>query len=183
MTEETARPATALPARSGGFSLAEVLIAVSLLGVILLALFGLISAGVRRAYGGKKMTQGTVIAQTVMERANTYAPQDLLGAAGTATTATRTWSRVGATTTPAAESGTSTPVVERNAWRTMLATADLPSTAGNPATLTVTMTPVPSGRTFATATMVRVVVDLTWFDFGTRRRQVRLQTMNLPVTP
>jgi prepilin-type N-terminal cleavage/methylation domain-containing protein len=181
---EGSKPVDAVSAgRQRGFSLVEVLISVSLLGVILLALMGLISAGTRRAYGGKKMTQASVIAQTVMERANTYGPQDLLGAAGTATKATKTWTRSGVTTTPAAESGSTTAIQERNAWRALLANADLPSSATNPATLTVTMTPVPAGRTFATATMVRIVVDLTWFEFGTRRRQVRLQSMNLRVTP
>lgn len=174
------------PAAAGrrGFSLTEVLIAVSLLGVIFLAVYGLISAGSRRAYGGKKMTQAAVIAQTVMERANTYAPQDILGAASTASTITKTWTRTGAaTTTPAAEGTSNANMVERNAWRALLANADMPASASDPAVLEVTMTAVPAGRTFANASMVRVLVDVSWSEWGTRRRQVRLQSLNLRVTP
>ncbi|HEX7705855.1 MAG TPA: prepilin-type N-terminal cleavage/methylation domain-containing protein [Thermoanaerobaculia bacterium] len=169
--------------RLRGFSLAEVLVAVALLSVIILALFGLVTAGVHRAYGGKKMTQASTIAQHVLERANIYAPHELLGAAGTATTATRVWTRVGATTTPAAETGTTTPIVERNLWRSLLASADLPAATGSPATLSVTMTPLPSGATFASASMVRIVVDLTWAERGTRERHVRLQALNLRSKP
>ena len=174
---------TADAAGRRGFSLTEVLIAVSLLGVIFLAVYGLISAGSRRAYGGKKMTQAAVIAQTVMERANTYAPQDLLGAASTASTITKTWTRTGVTTTPAAEGTSNASMIERNAWRALLAGADLPTSASEPAILEVTMTAVPAGRTFANATMVRILVDVSWFEWGTRRRQVRLQSLNLRVTP
>jgi prepilin-type N-terminal cleavage/methylation domain-containing protein len=166
-----------------GFSLAEVLIAVAMLAVIILALFGLVSAGVRRAYGGKKMTQAADFAQAVMERVNVYAPHEVLGVAATATTATKSWSRSGSTVTPGGESGTSDEVVERNAWRTMLATADLPATSAAPATLTVTATPLPSGQTFASATMVRIEVNVGWSEYGTRQRQVRLQTLNLREEP
>lgn len=172
-----------MPGSERGFSLAEVLVAVAMLSVILLALFGLVSAGVRRAYGGKKMTQATALAQAILERASVYAPHELLGAAGTATTASKSWSRTGpSSVTPAAESGTADNIVERNAWRTMLAQADLPATASKPATLTVTATPVPTGA-FETASMVRVVVDLQWSEYGTRTRQVRLQTLNLRDEP
>jgi prepilin-type N-terminal cleavage/methylation domain-containing protein len=50
-----------------GFTLLEVIVAMSLLGVILLALFALMAAGVRRAYSGKKMTRATAIAQAALE--------------------------------------------------------------------------------------------------------------------
>lgn len=174
------------PARNGsrGFSLAEVLIAVAMLSVILLSLFGLVSAGVRRAYGGKKMTEASNLAQAAMERVNVYAPQELLGAASTDTSATRTWTRTSSTsTTPAAETGTSTPITERNALRNLLATSDLPATTGDPATLTVTMTALPSGRTFADAASVRIIVDLSWTEFNSRDRTVRLQALNLRAEP
>jgi prepilin-type N-terminal cleavage/methylation domain-containing protein len=170
--------------RKRGFSLIEVLVAAALLLVILLALFSLVTAGMMRAYGGKKMTQASMVAQTVLERANIEAPQSLLGAAATDTTATRTWSKnargtADSTVTPAAESGTASIITQRNNWRTLLVTSDLPASTAKPATLTVTMTPVPSGRTFANAAMVRTVVNLTWFEWGTRRRTVQLQAMNI----
>ena len=168
---------------ASGFSLIEVLVAVALLAVILLALMGLISTGVQRAYSGKKMTAATVIAQAAMERANVYAAHRLLGAADTATTASQTWTRIGATTTPAAVTGTSTEAIERTAWHELLAGADLPTDNAFPATLTVSMTPMPAGETFETATMVRVVVDVNWTEWGRRPRQVRLQTLNLRTTP
>lgn len=171
-------------AHSRGFSLIEVLVAAALLLVILLALFSLVTAGMMRAYGGKKMTQASMVAQTVLERANIEAPQTLLGAAATDTTATRTWTKstIGNATgsvTPAAEGGTDAAVTQRNNWRTLLVQSDLPATAAKPATLTVTMTPVPAGRTFGNAAMVRTVVNLTWFEWGTRRRTVQLQAMNI----
>ena len=170
-----------------GFSLAEVMVASALLLVILLALFGLITAGMQRAYGGRKMTEATILAQTVMERANIIAPHALLSAADTDTTASYTWTKTaasaGGTVTPAAESGSSTAVTQRNAWRTLLVNANLPATASRPATLTVTMTPVPSGRNFGNAAMVRIIVDLSWWEWGRRPRTVRLQAMNLHTTP
>lgn len=175
--------------RARGFSLAEVLVATALLSVILLALFGLVSAGVRRAYGGKKMTEATVLAQAVMERANVEQPQALLSAASTDSTATRTWSLTGVAVTPAAETGTTPPSApdERNAWRTLLLNSRLPSVPGSPATLTVTMTALPTtvvaprtaAATFADAATVRVIVDVAWTEWGTRQRQVRLQTFNV----
>lgn len=169
-----------------GFSLIEVLVAVALLAVILLALFSLISMGVQRAYSGKKMTQATIIAQAAMERANTYEAHTLLGGAAGAGSVSQTWTRVGnndADTTPVDVVGTSTEANERNAWRKLLKDADLPATTDHPATLTVSMTAVPTGRTFANATMERIVVDLTWYEWGTRKRQVRLQSLNLRTTP
>lgn len=180
--------------RESGFSLIEVLVAVALLAVILLALFSLVSMGVQRAYSGKKMTEATILAQAAMERANVYEAYKLLGAASTASTASQTWTRTASSTTPAAVTGTTTEAIERDAWRTLLATANLQAYNDRPATLTVTMTAVPDvadptatppvvARTFANASMIRVQVDLTWHEWGTRRRQVRLQAMNLRETP
>ena len=171
--------------RQRGFSLAEVLVAVALLAVILLALFGLVSAGVKRAYSGKKMTEASVLAQHVMERANVYAPQDLLGAASTDAAFTRTWVKTGAAdanTTPLAGGGTTNPEIERDEIRKLLVNADLPASASKPATLTIIAAAVPSG-TFANSSMVRVIVQLTWFEWGTRQRRVRLQALNLRTTP
>jgi prepilin-type N-terminal cleavage/methylation domain-containing protein len=165
-----------------GFSLAEVLVAVALLGVILLALMGLISAGVHRAYSGKKMTEATMLAQSAMERANIYAAYTLLGAAKTDTTAGQTWTRDSDDTVPAPVGGTTPEAIERTAWHDLLAAADLPADDKFPATLTVSMAPVPGG-TFDTAAMVRVVVDVNWTEWGTRHRQVRLQALNLRTTP
>lgn len=182
---------------SRGFSLAEVLVAVALLSVILLALFGLVTAAVRRAYGGKKMTEATILAQSVMERANIAQPQDLLGAASTDTTKTQTWTKVAnnhldTAITEAIESGSTTPVTERNAWRALLRDTDIPATAAFPAKLTVTMTAVPDGttpaaaptaaRTFANASAVRIVVDVSWSEWGNRPRTVRLQAFNVRST-
>lgn len=169
--------------REDGLTLAEVLVACALLAVILLALMGLISSSVHRAYSGKKMTAATILAQAAMERANVYAAHKLLGAADTASTASQTWTRKGATTTPAAVTGTTAEAIERTAWRDLLMAADLPNDTKFPATLQVSMTAVPSGTTFANASMVRVVVDVNWTEWGTRKRQVRLQALNLRTTP
>jgi prepilin-type N-terminal cleavage/methylation domain-containing protein len=183
--------------RSGGFTLAEVLVATALLAVIILALFGLVSAGVRRAYSGKKMTEASLIAQHVMQRVNTYTPQALWTSAPggvatcTASECTATWSRAGATTTPAAEGGSSNDEIERNAIRNLLATADLPSSSAHNATLTVSVTgvvPTSTANTagtaaFASASMERVVVTLTWYEWGSRKKQVRLQALNLRALP
>jgi hypothetical protein len=65
----------------------------------------------------------------------------------------------------------------------MLAGADLPASAAFPARLTISMKALPEGRTFANATMVRVMVDVNWTEWGSRARQVRLQTLNLRQTP
>lgn len=179
-----------------GFSMAEVLVAVALLSVILLALFGLVTAGVQRAYAGRKMTEATILAQAVMERANVEAPQDLLGAASTASTATRTWTLTTGTVTPATDTGSGVPVDERNAWRALLANSTLPARPGTPATLTVTMDALPTAvvfprtaaATFADAATVRIVVDVSWYEFtgnstiGARQRTVRLQAFNVRST-
>lgn len=169
---------------SRGFSLAEVLVAVALMSVILLALFGLVTAGVQRAYGGKKMTQSTNIAQAVMERVNVYAPQDMINSTNTSVRSVE-WTRVGNTVTGAAESPASTDAItERNAWRSMLASADLPSSTGKPITLKVTTQAVGhTGATFSDAEMVRITVDLSWYERGTRKRQVSLQSLNLRKKP
>ena len=189
------------PRRERGFSLAEVLVAVALLAVILLALFGLISAGVRRAYSGKKMTEASVLAQHVLERVNVYEPQKLLGLSQADTSPAdgiidsylqttpviQQWIRSGATTTPTAEGTASTETIERDEIRTLLVNADLPTDADHPATLTVTATPLTGGATgtpnFANCSMVRITVDLDWYEWGTRHRTVRLQGLNLRTQP
>jgi len=171
--------------RQRGFSLAEVLIAVALLAVILLALFGLISAGVRRAYSGRKMTEASVLAQHVLERTNVYSPQSILGGAAGASAIEREWIKSGPAdgdTTPAATGGTTSEEIERDEVRKLLVTSDIPANSSYPAKLKVTATAVPSG-TFSTSSMVRVVVDLSWYEWGRRKRQVRLQALNLRVAP
>jgi len=181
---------------SRGFSLAEVLIAVALMGVIILAVFGLVSAGVRRAYGGKKMTQAAAVAQSALDRVNAQKAYTLFGAADTATTAGQTWTKVSALTgtaadgdvNPAAEGG-GTPNAEqaaRNAIRALLRDTDLPANATNQASLAVTVTPVrrdTTGLNFGNATVLRIDVEVTWVEFGTRTRTVHLQTMNLKTVP
>ena len=175
--------------REAGFSLAEVLIAVAMLGVILLALFALLTSGVQRAYGGKKTTQATMIAQAVMEQANVYEPQTLFNVTATSTDPVQLeWERGSNGTEPDAESGTSSVITQRNAWRNLLATADLPASDEWPAKLTVTATPLPADPpegpvSYEDASLVRVEVSLTWTEWGTRPREVRLQTVNLPVNP
>ena len=172
---------------SRGFSLAEVLIAVALMAVIILAVFGLVTAGVRRAYGGKKMTEASAVAQSALDRVNQQKPQDLFGALDTDTSAVRTWTKTSpanpdTTVTPAAEGGTGVQAT-RDAIRTLLVNSDLPGSTGRPTTLTVTMTPVPSSTTFSSCTVVRIDVDLTWWEFGTRARQVHLSSMQLKTVP
>jgi prepilin-type N-terminal cleavage/methylation domain-containing protein len=184
MNQSTSGPRVRRNRRAAGFSLAEVLVAVALLAVILLALMGLISSGVHRAYSGKKMTEATMLAQAAMERANVYAAHKLLGAADSDTTATQTWTRKGTDTTPAPVSGTTAEAIEQTAWHDLLDNANLPTDTDFPSTLTVTMTPMgATGANFGNATMVRVLVDVTWTEWGSRERQVRLQTLNLRKTP
>jgi hypothetical protein len=133
------------------------------------------------------MTQAITVVQSVMERANILQPQDLLGAASTASTATVTWTKTkngtGTTldsfVTAAAESGSTTAVTTRNEWRRLLRDTNLPSSSTKPSTLTVTMTALPAGRTFADCAMVRIDANLSWFEWGTRSRSVRLQALNL----
>jgi len=167
-----------------GFSLAEVLVAVAIMAVIILALFGLVTAGVRQVYGGKKMTEAATITESAMQRANINKPQDLLDGVNTDTTKTITWSKTGpVTVTPAVETGTSVPITTRNAWRTLLLNSELPNTAVHPATLTVTMTARPAGQNFGNASMIQIIVETEWWEWGTRQRRVRLQTLNLRVVP
>jgi len=151
---------------------------------------------VRRAYSGRKMTEASILAQHVMERVNVYEPQALLGLAqtdtapadgvpdsyvGRTTPVIKEWVR-GATTT-APEGGTSTFQIERDEIRNLLATADLPADADHQATLRATATPLPAGRDFANCSMVRIMVDLDWYEWGTRHRTVRLQALNLRTQP
>jgi uncharacterized protein (TIGR02598 family) len=167
-----------------GFSLAEVLVAVAIMAVIILALFGLVTAGVRQVYGGKKMTEAATITESAMQRANINKPQDLLDGISTDTSKTITWSKTGpATVTPAVETGTSVPITTRNAWRTLLLNSELPNTAVHPATLTVTMSAQPSGKNFGNAAMIQIIIETEWWEWGTRQRRVRLQTLNLRVVP
>lgn len=175
------------PRAERGFSMAEVLIAIALLSVILLAVFGLITAGVNRAYGGKKMTEASVLAESVMERANIVEAQSLLADVdASATEKTWVWSKtrsnsLEASVTPAAEAnpGPTVPITERNKWRDLFRNTNLPASTANNATLRVTMTALPAGRTFTNAMIVRIRVDVSWKEFGTRQRQVRLQTFNV----
>lgn len=175
-------------AQTSGFSLAEVLVAVALLSVIMLALFGLVTAGVRQVYGGKKMTEAATITESAMQRANILKPQDLLDGVNADTSKTITWSKTTlgnatAAVTPAVETGATTPITTRNAWRTLLLNSELPATATHPALLTVTMTAQPTGKNFGNASMVRIVVEVEWWEWGNRPRRVRLQTLNLRVVP
>ena len=167
---------------SSGFSLAEVLVAVALLGVILLALMGLMSASVHRAYSGKKMTEATFLAQAAMERANTYEAYTLLGADEDDTGAEQEWTKVGGVASPAAVTGTSAEAIERTEWSKMLAASGIPADNTFPATMKVSMTPIPAGK-FKDASMVRIVVDVSWTEWGKRPRRVRLQSLNLRTTP
>ena len=169
--------------KSRGFSMVEVLIASVFLSVILLATFGRVTQGVRRAYAAKQMTRATVLAQAILERANVTAAHTLLGAAGTVnhdmvftydatvepptTTLTTLVSPHLADTTAAQ--------TERTKWITMLNTSDLPVTG-----MTVTISPLPSGRTFAASAIERIVVEVYWGEvFGDRSRSLRLQTFNV----
>jgi prepilin-type N-terminal cleavage/methylation domain-containing protein len=174
--------------RMRGFSLAEVLVAVAIMAVIILALFGLVTAGVRQVYGGKKMTEAATITESAMQRANTNKPQDLLDGVDADASKTITWSKVApgnvsTDVTPAAETGTTVPITTRNAWRTLLVNSELPATAAHPATLTVTMTARPATKNFGNASMVQIIVETEWWEWGTRQRRVRLQTLNLRVVP
>jgi prepilin-type N-terminal cleavage/methylation domain-containing protein len=174
--------------RMRGFSLAEVLVAVAIMAVIILALFGLVTAGVRQVYGGKKMTEASTITESAMQRANINKPQDLLGGVDTDTSQTITWSKVApgnvsTDVTPAAETGTTVPITTRNAWRTLLVNSELPATSTHPARLTVTMTARPAAKNFGNASMVQIIVETEWWEWGTRQRRVRLQTLNLRVVP
>jgi len=195
MNRTSPDPGTRRRRGAAGFSLAEVLVAVALLGVILLALMGLISSGVHRAYSGKKMTEATVVAQAAMERANVYSAWELLGADEDDKEFDLTWTKTGPTpgdTTPGEVAGTTADAIEQTAWYKLLADADLPASDAFPATLTISMKAMPEddpatgadeSTTFETATMVRVVVDVNWTEWGSRARQVRLQTLNLRTTP
>jgi len=175
---------TACRGQMRGFSLAEVLVAVAIMAVIILALFGLVTAGVRQVYGGKKMTEAASITESAMQRANINKPQDLLDGVNADTTKTITWSKTGpVTVTPDVESGTSVPITTRNAWRTLILNSELPATPTHPATLTVTMTAQPGGKNFGNASMVQIIVETEWWEWGTRQRRVRLQTLNLRVVP
>jgi prepilin-type N-terminal cleavage/methylation domain-containing protein len=167
---------------SRGLSLIEVLVAVSLLSVIILALFGLVTAGVRQAHAGRKMTEAATVAQSALERVNVVQPQDILGAAATDSTVSRTWTKTDAGTVTESGGTTGTASV-RTALSNLLLASDLPIAAGKPNTLVVTMDAVPSTTNFTTASMVRIIVDLSWWQAGTRFRQIRLQSLNLRVTP
>jgi prepilin-type N-terminal cleavage/methylation domain-containing protein len=170
---------------SRGLSLIEVLVAVSLLSVIILALFGLVTAGVRQAHAGRKMTEAATVAQSALERVNVVAPQDILGAASTASTVSRTWTKTDDATVTESGGTTGTASV-RTALSDLLLSAQLPLAAGKPATLVVTMDAVPTtptATTFANCSMVRIIVDLSWWQAGTRLRQIRLQALNLRVAP
>ncbi|HEY0155784.1 MAG TPA: prepilin-type N-terminal cleavage/methylation domain-containing protein [Thermoanaerobaculia bacterium] len=171
--------------RDAGFSLAEVIIAVALLGVILLALFALLTSGVQRAYSGKKTTQATMIAQAVMEQANVYEPHLLFEGLDVTTSdpAVLQWERDSDETEPDDEGLGDSARTQRNAWRSLLANADLPASDEFPARLTITATPLPEGRTYEAASLIRLEVDLTWTEWGKRQREVRLQSLNLPVNP
>lgn len=159
-----------------GFSLIEVLIALALMAVIILAVMGLVTAGMHRAYGGKKMTEAAVLAQAVLERVNQPAAQNLINSTNTSDRSV-TWSNNG-TVTPAAE-GT-TAGAERDRWRSLFANAPLPTNPANPTTMTVRVEAVPAGSTWLTAAMIRITVDVMWRERGTRARHVRLQTLNRP---
>lgn len=161
----------------------EVLIASVFLSVILLATFGLVTQGVRRAYAAKQMTRATVVTQAILERANVTAPHTLLGAAGTVSSSmVYTYNPSGSPTTTIAPTltgpslaDTSAAQTERARWITMLNTSELPVTG-----LTVTVTPLPAGRTFATSAIERIVVEVFWGEvFGDRSRSLRLQTFNV----
>ncbi|HEX3578864.1 MAG TPA: prepilin-type N-terminal cleavage/methylation domain-containing protein [Thermoanaerobaculia bacterium] len=174
--------------RMRGFSLAEVLVAVAIMAVIILALFGLVTGGVRQVYGGKKMTEAATITESAMQRANINQPQVLLDGVNTDTSKTITWSKAASGTvstdvTPAAETGTTVPITTRNSWRTLLVNSELPASAAHPAKLTVTMSAQPPGKNFGNASMVQIIVETEWWEWGTRQRRVRLQTLNLRVVP
>jgi hypothetical protein len=163
-----------------------VLVAVALLAVIMLALFSLVSMGVQRAYSGRKMTESSMLAQTVMERVNVYAPQRVLTTNNGLTTVTQKWEKKpsGITVTPAAATGTTFQAIEQAAILAMMQNASqLQVYADRPATLTVTMTATPAGKTFTDASMVQILVGLSWYEWGTRKREVRLQALNLRTIP
>lgn len=183
MHEQALHSLVAARRRERGFSMAEVLVATALMSVILLALFGLVTAGVHRAYGGKKMTEGAVLAEAVMERVNIPVPHTAFDPGGAATGRTRTWTKTGAASiTEAVESGSTNDVILRNSLRTLLLEAPLHASTARPATLVVTMTPVGAGGADLTnCSLIRITVDLTWWDRGVRRRNVFLQALNVRI--
>jgi prepilin-type N-terminal cleavage/methylation domain-containing protein len=155
-----------------GFSMVEVLVATALLAIILLALFGLVTAGLNRSHSGRMMTEGALLAEAIMERINVPEPHE--GFPGGSTSRTRTWTKTGATTITEAAEGVDAP----DDVRDLLMASPIHSTAGRPAVVTVTMTPVPSGN-LTNSAMVRIVVDVTWWDRATRPRRVYMQALNI----
>jgi prepilin-type N-terminal cleavage/methylation domain-containing protein len=166
-----------------GFSLAEVLIALALLSVILIAVMNLVTLGVRRVYSGRKMTAATNLAQAVMEKVNTSmtattppppSPAAQIGAPTGNSTYTKQWvpSDVDETTGAGFQF--------RNELRQMFVNAQLPGQSAGPdrARLVVTLDTVPAAATFGTIPppIIRITVDVDWSEFG-RPRTVRLQTL------
>ena len=128
-----------------------------------------------------------MLAQTVMERVNVYAPHLELTSDETLSTISQTWTKKPSGVTPAALGTSSFQGIERDAIRALLENATtLQVYEDRPATLTVTMTAMPTAtpaKKFSNASMVRIVVDLTWYEWGTRQRRVRLQALNLRTSP
>lgn len=157
----------------------------ALLSMMVVAMLGMFTIGQRRVYGGKKMTEATVLAQRVMEQLNQPEADELLDAAGTATSATKAFTRQravsGTTSTTAAETAADgARFATRNLWRQMFLDADLPYGTGSPnrTELRVTVTPLPSGNDFDNAELLRLEVDVLWAEGGQRAREAHLETIN-----
>ncbi|HVT44780.1 MAG TPA: prepilin-type N-terminal cleavage/methylation domain-containing protein [Thermoanaerobaculia bacterium] len=167
-----------------GFSLVEVLISMAILSAILTAVLGMFTLGLHRAYGGKKMTEATVLAEHALERLNQPAAQELLAAASSDSSATKAWQRKtdadGTSIVTAAEVSGSN-FAFRNELRDLFMELDLPFGRGESkrSEMVATMTAVPSGSTFANAEMLRIQVVVRWAERGQRSRQVVVETLNL----
>jgi prepilin-type N-terminal cleavage/methylation domain-containing protein len=180
-----ASPCDGCTSAASGFSLIEVLGAMALLSVIVLATSALSVGVMHRVYGGKTMTAASSLAQSILERVNHPQAYRSLDALSTASSAEKVFERKvnsgSLTITEAETSSNGANWAERNTWRQLFLDAHLPYGEGDAqaSQLVVRVEPVPSTATFGTATMLKIQVGVRWSERGVRPREVFLETLNL----
>ena len=172
--------------RQAGFNLIEVLIAVALLGVVILAITTLFFMGRSNVYSGKQMTRGIAVGTRVLEDLSAMSVTDLVsnfnlndGSVGT-----NTWidgtsypSSVLLTITPTSTYTTTTdPNGYLTRWRDLLGSANF--SQGQLKVLLVTRSPVAVANPLTTAQTVQIRGAVQWNE-ARRQRSMTFDTSKL----
>ena len=167
-----------------GYSLIEVLIAVTITGVVMISIFTVITLARRNVYSGKQMTAANSVATRVLEDLSLMSATDVLLNFNIGDATAFTGNTVGGVTYPASVmrdtngtiDATTDPSGYLARWRALVPTTAFP---GGRVVLVITVAdPIDNTKKSTTAQVVRVRGFVEWRE-GLRNRNVTFESSKL----